>query len=147
MRAKKRADGVLQRAWIHRADYLYVLPALVVMLVVIAYPVYYTSRSPSSNTPPSLQLKDKEFIGIDNYTLILSSEVFWQVTLNTFIWTIVSTGVGLYPGARLRARAPPRFRRPRHPARHPDHSLGDHRGGGLLHLEMDLPFQLGVIAP
>ena len=26
----------------HRADYLYVLPALLVMLVVIAYPIFYT---------------------------------------------------------------------------------------------------------
>lgn len=98
VRAKKERTGVLQRAWIHRADYLYVLPAIVVMLVVIAYPVYYTVELSFFNTPPSLQLKDKEFIGIDNYTLILSSEVFWQVTLNTFIWTIVSTGVAYILG-------------------------------------------------
>ena len=34
---RKRA-GILQRIVDHRADYLYILPALLVMLVVIAYP-------------------------------------------------------------------------------------------------------------
>ena len=98
VRATKERTGVLHRAWVHRADYLYVLPAIVVMLVVIAYPVYYTVELSFFNTPPSLQLRDKEFIGFDNYTLILSSEVFWQVTLNTFIWTIVSTGAAYILG-------------------------------------------------
>ena len=35
-------SGLLRQIWINRADYLYVLPALVVMLIVIAYPIYYT---------------------------------------------------------------------------------------------------------
>jgi multiple sugar transport system permease protein len=87
-----------RQIWEHRADYLYVLPALVVMLVVIAYPIYYTVELSFYNTPPSLQLRDKEFIGFENYSIILSSEVFWRVTLNTFIWTIVSTLVAFVLG-------------------------------------------------
>lgn len=79
------------RIWEHRADYLYVLPALVVMLIVIAYPIYYTVELSFYNTPPSLQLRDKNFIGFENYTIILSSDVFWRVTFNTFVWTIAST--------------------------------------------------------
>ena len=31
--------NLAQRMWNHRADYGYVLPAIVVMLIVIAYPV------------------------------------------------------------------------------------------------------------
>ena len=46
---------------------LYVLPAIVVMLIVIAYPVYYTIDLSFFRTPPSLQLKDKIFVGLDNY--------------------------------------------------------------------------------
>ncbi len=92
VRAISKNEGVLRRAWDHRADYLYVLPAIVVMLIVIAYPVYYTVELSFYNTPPSLQLRDKIFIGFDNYSIILGSDVFWRVTLNTFIWTIVSTG-------------------------------------------------------
>ncbi len=56
---------------------LYVLPAIVVMLIVIAYPIYYTIELSFFKTPPGLQLKDKIFIGFDNYTAILTSEVFW----------------------------------------------------------------------
>ena len=47
------------------------LPAIVVMLIVIAYPIYYTIDLSFFNTPPSLQLRDKKFVGIDNYSLIL----------------------------------------------------------------------------
>jgi multiple sugar transport system permease protein len=86
-----RPPNMAQRAWAHRADYLYVLPALVVMLIVIAYPVYYTIDLSFFRTPASLQLKDKIFIGFDNYTTILTSASFWKVTLQTLIWTFFST--------------------------------------------------------
>ena len=84
-------SGILQQAWINRADYLYVLPAIVVMLVVIAYPIYYTVDLSFYKTPPSLQLRDKIFVGLDNYVLILGSPEFWRVTANTMIWTLTST--------------------------------------------------------
>jgi multiple sugar transport system permease protein len=84
-------SGTMQRVWKHRADYAYVLPALLVMLIVIAYPVYYTIDLSFFQTPPGLQLRDKTFIGIDNYTAILSSPVFWHVTWNTVVWTVAST--------------------------------------------------------
>jgi multiple sugar transport system permease protein len=83
--------GILRRIWRHRADYAYVLPAIIVMLVVIAYPVYYTIELSFFQTPPGLQLQDKIFIGFDNYTAILSSPVFWGVTWNTIVWTVAST--------------------------------------------------------
>ncbi|MBN9307341.1 MAG: sugar ABC transporter permease [Devosia sp. 67-54] len=91
-------SGVLRQAWINRTDYLYVLPALVVMLIVIAYPIYYTIDLSFFKTPPGLQLKDKVFIGLENYTAILTSEVFWRVTLNTIIWTLASTVVSFVFG-------------------------------------------------
>jgi multiple sugar transport system permease protein len=91
LQEKPKHSGILQQAWTHRTDYLYVLPAIVVMLIVIAYPIYYTVDLSFYNTPPSLQLRDKNFVGLDNYALILSSDVFWRVTVNTFVWTIVST--------------------------------------------------------
>ncbi|WP_248306080.1 MULTISPECIES: sugar ABC transporter permease [unclassified Devosia] len=86
-----RKPNVAERAWQSRADYLYVMPAIVVMLVVIAYPVYYTIELSFFKTPPSLQLKDKIFIGFDNYTTILGQASFWKVTVNTLIWTFFST--------------------------------------------------------
>jgi multiple sugar transport system permease protein len=90
--------GVLRQMWASRADYLYVLPAIVVMLIVIAYPIYYTIDLSFYKTPPGLLLKDKIFVGGDNYVAILTSAVFWRVTLNTFIWTLASTAVAFVLG-------------------------------------------------
>ena len=84
-RLQPAESGVLRQIWEHRADYAYVLPAIAVMLIVIAYPIYYTIELSFFNTPPGLQLRDKIFTGIDNYTAILTSDVFWRVTWNT-VW-------------------------------------------------------------
>ena len=96
----KRTD-LLRQIWSSRADYLYVLPAIVVMLVVIAYPIYYTVELSFFKTPPGLQLRDKTFIGLDNYVAILTSDVFWRVTLNTVIWTVSSTLIAFVLGFAL----------------------------------------------
>lgn len=86
----KRAS-LLQRVINHRNDYFYVLPALAVMLIVIAYPIYYTIELSFFKTPANLQMKDKIFVGLDNYITILKSESFRDVTVNTLIWTVSST--------------------------------------------------------
>jgi multiple sugar transport system permease protein len=95
------ASGLLRQIWISRADYMYVLPAIVVMLVVIAYPIYYTVDLSFFKTPPGLQLKDKSFVGLDNYAAILTSDVFWRVTVNTVIWTLASTLIAFVLGFAL----------------------------------------------
>src|SRR5690606_34642776 len=95
---RSKPPGLFQQMWASRSDYLYVLPAIVVMLVVIAYPIYYTVDLSFFRTPPGLQLRDKVFIGVDNYTTILSSDVFWRVTLNTAIWTLASTVIAIILG-------------------------------------------------
>ena len=132
-------SGILRRVWHHRADYAYVLPAIVVMLVVIAYPVYYTIDLSFFRTPPGLQLKDKIFVGFDNYEAILASDVFWTVTRNTVIWTLALDHHLVRARLCRRGRAAPRIHGPRPVARDPHHSLGDQRGRCLLHLEVDLP--------
>lgn len=88
--APKRV-GILRKVYNARADYLYVLPAIVVMLIVIAYPVYYTIELSFFKTPASLQLKDKIFIGLDNYAYLVQLPAFWKVTVQTLIWTVSST--------------------------------------------------------
>jgi multiple sugar transport system permease protein len=95
-----RSD-LLRQIWINRTDYLYVLPAIVVMLIVIAYPIYYTIDLSFYRTPPGLQLRDKIFVGVDNYSAILTSEVFWRVTFNTVIWTLASTLIAFVLGFAL----------------------------------------------
>lgn len=93
--------SILRQMWVSRASYLYVLPAIVVMLIVIAYPIYYTVELSFFKTPPGLQLRDKIFVGADNYVAILTSDVFWRVTLNTVIWTLFSTLIAFVLGFAL----------------------------------------------
>ncbi len=93
-----RKDGLLAQIIAHRVDYLYVLPALIVMLVVIAYPIYYTVELSFYKTPANLQMKDKIFIGLDNYVTVLTSRSFHKVTVNTVIWTVASTIVAFLLG-------------------------------------------------
>ncbi|MCX7384518.1 MAG: sugar ABC transporter permease [Alphaproteobacteria bacterium] len=86
-----RSDGLLRRIVRHRADYLYVAPALGVMLLVIGYPIYDTVYLSFFNTPPNLALEDKIFAGLDNYGRILSADSFHEATWNTLVWTVFST--------------------------------------------------------
>ncbi len=78
----------------HRGDYLYILPALAVMMVVIAYPVYFTINLSFHNTGRALDFDNKVWTGLDNYRLLLTgdySREFRKVTINTLNWTIWST--------------------------------------------------------
>jgi multiple sugar transport system permease protein len=83
--------GVVQQIIKHRADYLYVLPALAVMMVVIAYPIYYTIELSFYKTPPNLQMRDKVFVGFENYATVLAASSFHAATFNTLVWTFFST--------------------------------------------------------
>jgi multiple sugar transport system permease protein len=80
-----------ERLYNSRFDYLYIAPALLVMLIVIAYPVYYTIELSFFKTPASLSLADKQFTGLDNYTTVINSPIFWKVTWQTLVWTVLST--------------------------------------------------------
>ncbi len=70
---------------------MYIAPALVVMLLVIAYPIYYTFVLSFYKTPPSLAMSEKIFVGWDNYVRLLGSRSFHEVTWNTVVWTVWST--------------------------------------------------------
>jgi len=89
--APARPSGLLARMRRSWADYLYIAPAMGVMLLVIGYPIYDTIYLSFFNTPPSLAMEDKTFAGLDNYRRILGSEAFREVTANTLVWTLLST--------------------------------------------------------
>lgn len=87
----ERSETLGARFFRSRYDYLYVLPALGVMLLVIAYPIYYTIHLSFFSTPPSLAMADKVFAGFDNYIRVLQSSSFHETTINTLEWTFYST--------------------------------------------------------
>ena len=74
-----------------------VAPAVIVMLLVTAYPMFqalYLSLFRYRLTSPD----DKTFIGLSNYWTVLTDSLFWQDTLNTLIIMVVTVGVELVIG-------------------------------------------------
>jgi multiple sugar transport system permease protein len=87
--------GAFGRIGRHWADYLYVAPAILVMLVVIGWPIVYTVYLSFFNTTArntrGILPQSENYVGLQNYQDILSSDTFWKITQNTFVWTIGST--------------------------------------------------------
>ena len=102
-RASADGGGLLRRVARSGWDYVYIAPALGVMLFVIAYPIYYTVYLSFFSTPPSLAMADKIYAGLDNYATVLASRSFQETTWNTAVWTFWSTlfAVALGFGAAL----------------------------------------------
>jgi multiple sugar transport system permease protein len=74
-----------------------VAPAVVVMLVVTAYPMFealYLSLFRYRLTDPNA----KEFIGLSNYGTVLTDSLFWKDTANTVIIMVVTVAVELVIG-------------------------------------------------
>lgn len=81
----------------NRLGWLLCAPALIAMLTVTVYPIFYAFwlslfrydlRFPDSRT----------FIGGDNYLSVLSSPIWWEGLLNTVIITVCSVSVELLLG-------------------------------------------------
>jgi len=83
-----------------RLGVLLCLPAVLVMLLVTAYPIVYAVWL-------SLQRYDvrfpdeSKFIGLSNYGTVLSSSVWWQAVVNTAVITVVTVAVELVLGMAL----------------------------------------------
>ncbi len=74
-----------------------VAPAVVVMLIVTAWPMIqalYLSLFQYRLTSPD----EKEFVGLGNYLTVLGDGLFWKDTLNTVIIMVVTVAVELVIG-------------------------------------------------
>lgn len=77
-------------SWLDRhIKWIFTLPAVLFIVVMVAFPIAYTVRislfewSMSANTPP-------KWVGLGNYTQLLSDERFWGSVGRTFYHTSVS---------------------------------------------------------
>ena len=102
--------GVLREIIAHRADYAYVLPALIVMGLVIVYPLFDVLRLSFFYTSP--YGGGEKFVGLDNYREAIADPHFGLVLRNTVVWTTFSTIFALILGllAALALVRPIRFR-------------------------------------
>ncbi len=78
-RQDRRPPGLLATIWRRRTDYIYVAPAILVMLVVIGYPLVSTVVLSFYEITPR---NEQVFTGLENYQRIFSDRRinFWTVT-------------------------------------------------------------------
>jgi len=102
--------NVFKEMWNRRGDYMYVLPALIVMGIVIFYPLIQVIWLSVHFTSP--YGGPQRFVGLDNYKEAVQDEHFPIVIKNTIIWTSVSTVLALVLGlaAAILLARPIRFR-------------------------------------
>jgi len=92
--------GLLSRAFEHEAvfSWLMLAPAVLFLAALVAYPFAYGVY---------LSLEDRQvaqegtFVGLRNYVNNWNNPVFWQVTRNTFIFTVSATIFKLIGGVAL----------------------------------------------
>ena len=83
-----------------RLGWMLCAPAVIVMLAVAAYPVAYSVYL--SLQRYDLRFPDQaKFIGLGNYTAVLSSPYWWDALVNTVIITIASVAIELVVGMAL----------------------------------------------
>lgn len=71
--------------------YLFVLPAIVFMLLLIGYPLIYNVILSFQNVDLStLTSGERSFVGFDNYRRLLDMEVFGISIVNTIVYTLGS---------------------------------------------------------
>lgn len=69
-----------------RTAYIMVLPVLLVILLVAAWPILYSAWLSFQRILPA----GNSFTGLDNYTQMFTDSVFYRALLNTVIFTVVS---------------------------------------------------------
>ncbi len=89
---------------------LFALPSLVLLLLLNLFPVIYSFIQSFQDGTPSTLPTEANFVGLQNYVNVLTSDQFLQSTLFTVIFTVVgvfgSWLVGLALALLLRTRIP-----------------------------------------
>lgn len=90
---------------------LFLLPAIIVMVLVVAYPLVYEFIISFKNVT-ILNLKSQKYpwVGIGNYKLILTDALFYSTLFRTIIWTAVNVvfhvSLGLFLAVLLNRKLP-----------------------------------------
>ena len=89
--AKRRA----QRLALH---YIYVLPAVLMFVVFVAYPILWViSESLHGNG----SAHPAAFVGLDHYWQLFQDPVFWRVLVNMFLWGLITIPVQMVVGGTI----------------------------------------------
>src|SRR5262245_28847605 len=89
------------RGWLEREgvfSWMMLAPGVLFLLGFVAYPFFYGIF---------LRLEERRvaqagtFVGFMNFITLLQDAVFWQVTRNTFVYTIVATALKMVGGLAM----------------------------------------------
>ena len=96
--AGRRASlrGVLEREGAF--SWLMLAPGVLFLLAFVAYPFFYGIYLSMQNRPVA---QAGVFVGLANFMSLLHEGVFWQVTRNTFLYTVVTTVLKLLGGLAM----------------------------------------------
>ncbi len=102
IKAKRRG---LTEAWF---AWVLILPALAFIGVIVAWPLLETIRLSFTDTG----MTSGQWVGLDNYTAMLSSPKFLEIVGRTFLWMVLSVSlkliIGLIGASLLSAAVPGR---------------------------------------
>lgn len=82
-----KANGIKKKSEI-KAAYLFVIPALVLLVAFLVVPALSTVRYAFTNY--NIMRPDRiKFVGFDNFVKLFTDESFWQAVKNTFYFTVI----------------------------------------------------------
>jgi multiple sugar transport system permease protein len=100
-RLRRGAGGVTERTRSERRlGWLLCAPAVAVMLLVTAYPIGYAIVLSLQNVDLRFP-EEGGFAGLDNYSAVLSSELWWTDLFNTVFITVISVAIELALGMAI----------------------------------------------
>lgn len=79
--------------------YIWLLPSAMLLLGMVFIPIGQTIWMSLNDISKAAVIKT--FNGIDNYTKIFSTAIFWKVLANTVIWTVATVGISTLVGYAL----------------------------------------------
>jgi len=79
----------------NRAGYIFVMPALIVFLVLVAFPFFFSIFLAFTQWNFLSGFKGIRMIGLDNFTMLLKDRRFRQAILNTFIYSVATVPVSI----------------------------------------------------
>ena len=80
--------------------YMLVAPAIVAMLLVTVYPILYAIALSLQKVDLRFP-QESGFVGLDNYTAVLTSDLWWQGVGNTALIAVISVAIELVLGMGL----------------------------------------------
>ena len=93
--SEKKLLQIRRRSLIERCPYLYVLPATLMFVGLVAYPILWVIGESFRGG------SGKGFVGFNQYVRAFSDPVFWRVLCNMFYWGAITIPVQMVLGGSI----------------------------------------------